>query len=89
MERIFKWNLKAIVGEIQPIEMPLGSEVIGVGVQNDTLVIWTRHTEDQTETETLRFEVHWTGHSRIPDDYIYHGTAITANGLIWHIHQVM
>lgn len=58
------WKIEIPAHEISSIEIPHMGEILSVGGQGDSVVIWVKFLEEYKERLDIRhFEVYGTGHS--------------------------
>lgn len=88
MKRIFKYKLR--VTDTQKISMPVGAEILTVGVQEDFICIWALVNDDHA-IEERTFEIFGTGnpiHGDMGISRNYLGTVFMHDGkLVWHIFE--
>lgn len=85
MNTIWKYTLKSPKTDL---ELPKGSEVLSVGVQNEEIVLWVK-VDPLQEKESRTFVGFGTGHD-IPDalKLSFIGTVMLSKGkLVFHIFE--
>jgi len=60
MKRIYKYELKP--QEMQIISLPVGSKVLSVIEQNDTIMMYALVNIEEKETDKYYFTIYGTGH---------------------------
>jgi hypothetical protein len=68
------------------VEIPEGSELLSVGIQDDRLVLWAL-TDSLSAPHIHRILVANTGMSiaEFPSTARFLGTVTTSNGIVWHV----
>jgi hypothetical protein len=83
MRVIYKYELT------QTIQLPIDSQVLKVGMQNDIMQMWVLVDPNQKETSQRNFEIIGTGHS-FEFDYLTHTyiDSLFDGPFVWHIWEV-
>lgn len=88
MKVIFKYTLAAI--GTQSVEMPVGSQILSLDVQNNQVQLWAMVDPNEREKENIKIEMMGTGHAfTIPDEFLkFIGTVQLSGGKwVFHIFQ--
>lgn len=86
MKTIHKHQLFIKDGK-QRISLPMWAVIRHVGEQNRGLFLWLE-VETENDVVVRRFIVHGAGHE-IASDEFYVGTAQMADGLVWHVYEII
>ena len=78
---IHKYRLK--LEDYPLVEMPIGAEVLHVGMQYGHLHVWAR-VDPTLEKKTRHFAVRGTGHANCPAANKHIGTVVDGS-FIWHV----
>lgn len=82
MITIHKYQFE-IADEIE-IEMPIGSEILSIQIQDGKPTMWARVNTDMQKAKRI-FLVYGTGHEMNPKFVYAHIATIQFNGSVWHI----
>lgn len=86
MARVVHKFAVSFLGDLGPVQMPVGAEVLHADCQGNQVFVWALVDPD-AEMETRRFGVFGTGHP-VPEDARHIGTCIERNwGLVWHVFE--
>lgn len=88
MKRIYKYKLETT--NVQEIEMPFGTQILTVQVQNGSPCIWAMVDMEVKTTKMYVFRIFGTGHP-IEDDFSgkYIGTyQLNSGSLVFHVFQM-
>lgn len=84
--QVWKYQLK--IADATDIEMPKGTDVLAVQVQNNQICLWAAVNDTTAELETRRFYLIGTGHPMPDDAGIYVGTVQLSGGaLVLHVFE--
>ena len=84
MRTVHKFTLDTVV-ETQQLSLPVGADVVHVGLQADMVTLWVE-LDTEVQTKMLRpFRLCMTG-GRIPEGFEYRGT-IRNNGIVVHVYE--
>jgi hypothetical protein len=93
MDKVYKYQL-VFRGEVQPIELPLGAEVLHFAVQdssegmNPIPLIWAK-VDPGNETETREFILRGTGHEIGVNLYRTQHIGTVLHGVfVWHLFEL-
>ncbi len=77
------WKFELVIRDYQDIEMPAGSELLSVQMQDGGAMLWAR-VDASKKKITRRIDIRGTGH--LEAGGIYVGTIQMAGGaLVWHV----
>jgi hypothetical protein len=79
------WKYKLPVQKDLALLMPVGAEILSVGVAGNELVLWAKVRINYEDTEVRRFAMVATGRN-VPDGSAYVGTLIDL-GTVWHLFE--
>lgn len=86
------WKYKILPIDVQDIEIPIGSALLSVQVQNDEPCLWALIYDTNAEKETIRIRTIGTGHQIDDTDFDvkdFLGTFQLNDGaLVFHVFQV-
>jgi hypothetical protein len=85
MRTVWKFRLDVIVND-QRLIMPGSGEVLAVGVQDRSIVLWVLVCPDHAN-ETRVFRVLGTGH-RVTSDVKAHVGTVQIGVYVWHVFEV-
>lgn len=86
MTTIYKYPLK---GSTTHLELPFGAQILTVQIQGDQLVLWAVINPREVRTvQRLIFAV-YTGEEFDLPSQGYIGTAVSRNGIVWHVFEVL
>lgn len=83
MKTIWKFPLSEVVSLTFGLEMPLGADVVHVGVQNGEIVLWAR-VDTELEIVTRYFVIIETGDPEPHGAYV--GT-VQIEQYVWHVFE--
>lgn len=66
--------------------MPLGAEIVTVGLQGDSMYLWALVDPDEKREEVIKIKVIGTGHDFEPSGLKYLGTAFQG-AWVWHVYE--
>jgi hypothetical protein len=87
MDSIWKYGLD--IADTQELPLPLGAEILSVGVQNDNLVLWAICDPYQQTRSPRTIEIFGTGHSIDRDTRRKFIGTVQMSSLVWHIFEVL
>jgi hypothetical protein len=83
---IYKYPIK--IADSQKVKLPLNAEILTAQTQGETLCLWAKVEERNTDTEERTIEVFGTGHPMSDDARRYIGTTQMQGGaLVWHVFE--
>ena len=82
MKTIYKYQLLKAICEIQ---MPIGSRILDVQVQNGVICLWAT-VDTALMPETRIFQIIGTGDSEVDNCHNYIGT-VQQDSFVWHIFE--
>lgn len=80
---IFKYGVQAVDGE-QYVDLPVDAEIVHVGKDGPSRVLFWAVIDEQADYESRTFVVVGTGHEW-PENCVYRGTARDDAFLVWHL----
>lgn len=84
MRTIYKYKLA--VTDVQYIDLPKGYKILHVGESHGDIFIWCE-LDQIDELESVRFDVHGTGHIIMKTDSVHLGTVVSKAGFVWHVYH--
>lgn len=80
------WKFTLARASLSPVTMPIGAEILHVGVQENDICFWAK-VDPKAKTETRLFGIYGTGWD-IPNDTEseYVGT-VQQGSFVWHIFE--
>ena len=86
MKVIYKYQIKLSY----EIELPIGAEIIKVGVQRDCWYLWAIIDSLDIGTELRHFKIIATGEDYVPEGLKYIETFFQNNeNLVWHLFEII
>lgn len=87
MNRIYKYQV--FLGSPTEIGLPVGAEILSVGMQGRCIQMWARVDTDRSlDRETRRFHVFGTGHDLPEVPLRFLGTVLQNGGeFVWHVFE--
>lgn len=87
MRTIYKYELSLAQGDVQPITMPKGADILYVGTQPEvalhSVFVWA-YVDTAAEPVTRTLAVTGTGHPA-PDDVSRYLGSCQMQGFVWHV----
>lgn len=77
-------NIRQIPHQTSNVDMPRGSTILKVGVQDDKIVVWYELNPDEPNKDFKTFRFIWTGfvYNKHPGKYL---DTVQTTGLVWHV----
>jgi hypothetical protein len=89
--KIYKFLIpKPNIDGYSSVDMPKDAEVVSVGIQDDTMVLWAR-LQDRASflNKTRVFIVVNTGNDFPFTTGRFIGTVTSSNGIVWHVMEAL
>ena len=86
MKTIYKYSIESMGTKI--INLPVGSKLRKLGVQNNELFAWIELDLDENVMEDRYFTYFGTGHSIPNSPALVFIDTIFANPFVWHVYEV-
>lgn len=84
MKKIYKYDITLC--EYQLIEMPIGAEILSIGLQNDSIKLWAMVEPEQYKLQIRHILIVGTGQGISNDAKQFIGT-VQQGAFVWHLFE--